>query len=71
MYDNYGPRYLVLVGSFLHVFGLMMASLSTKYYQFLLSQGSSEVATNLVQLILTSLQGYVHQLAPALFSIRL
>jgi MFS family permease len=38
LYDNYGPRYIILVGSFLHVFGLMMASISTKYYQFLLSQ---------------------------------
>jgi nitrate/nitrite transporter NarK len=26
------------IGSFLHVFGLMMASISTEYYQFLLSQ---------------------------------
>lgn len=26
-YDNYGPRQLLLAGSFLHVFGLMMASL--------------------------------------------
>ncbi|KAH8646246.1 major facilitator superfamily domain-containing protein [Xylariales sp. PMI_506] len=39
IYDRYGIRVLVGVGSFLHVFGLMMASLSTKYYQFLLSQG--------------------------------
>ncbi|KAL9014321.1 MAG: hypothetical protein Q9173_001029 [Seirophora scorigena] len=39
VYDNHGPRYLLLVGSFLHVFGLMMASLSTEYYQFILSQG--------------------------------
>ncbi|KAK8132255.1 hypothetical protein PG999_000428 [Apiospora kogelbergensis] len=37
--DTYGPRMLVAVGSFLHVFGLMMASLSTEYYQILLSQG--------------------------------
>ena len=37
--DTYGPRVLVAVGSFLHVFGLMMASLSTEYYQILLSQG--------------------------------
>ncbi|KAL4912928.1 hypothetical protein BDW62DRAFT_206079 [Aspergillus aurantiobrunneus] len=28
-----------LGGSLLHVFGLMMASLSTEYYQFILSQG--------------------------------
>ncbi|CRL20220.1 Major facilitator superfamily, general substrate transporter [Penicillium camemberti] len=39
LYDNYGPRYSVLFGSLLHVFGLMMCSISTKYYQILLSQG--------------------------------
>ena len=38
-FDSYGPRYLLLGGSILHVFGLMMASLSSKYYQFMLSQG--------------------------------
>ena len=40
LYDNYGPRWVLLAGSFLHVFGLMMASISSKYYQFLLSQGA-------------------------------
>ncbi|KAG6008921.1 hypothetical protein E4U54_008633 [Claviceps lovelessii] len=39
IFDNYGPRPLILGGSFLHVFGLMMASLSSQYYQFMLSQG--------------------------------
>ena len=38
IFDNYGARYLLLVGTFLHVFGLMMTSISTEYYQFLLSQ---------------------------------
>lgn len=38
-YDRYGPRYIVLIGTFLHVFGLMMASISKEYYQFMLSQG--------------------------------
>lgn len=38
-YDNYGPRPLLIVGTLLHVFGLMMASISNTYYQFLLSQG--------------------------------
>lgn len=35
----YGPRPLLIIGTLLHVFGLMMASISTQYYQFLLSQG--------------------------------
>lgn len=39
LYDRYGPRILIIVGTFLHVFGLMMASLATRYYEFLLSQG--------------------------------
>ncbi|KAM6514104.1 hypothetical protein FALCPG4_015267 [Fusarium falciforme] len=37
-FDNFGPRYLLLVGTLLHIFGLMMASISSQYYQFILSQ---------------------------------
>ncbi|KAL7793874.1 major facilitator superfamily domain-containing protein [Trichoderma ceciliae] len=39
IYDKYGPRYLIIGGTFLHVFGLMMTSISDQYYQILLSQG--------------------------------
>ncbi|KAK9323688.1 major facilitator superfamily transporter 1 [Lipomyces orientalis] len=39
LYDNYGPRYILLFGTFFHVFGLMMMSISTQYYQFILAQG--------------------------------
>lgn len=39
IYDKYGPRWLMLFGTFMHVFGLMMASVSTQYYQIVLSQG--------------------------------
>ena len=39
LFDNYGPRPLLLGGTFMHVFGLMMASISTQYYQFILAQG--------------------------------
>jgi nitrate/nitrite transporter NarK len=39
IYDKYGPRQLLLAGSLLHVFGLMMCSLGTQYYQILLAQG--------------------------------
>jgi len=38
-YDAYGPRYIVFLGTFLHVFGIMMASISTEFYQLALSQG--------------------------------
>ena len=41
IYDNYGPRWLLIVGTFLEVFGLMMTSLATEYYQFVLAQGRS------------------------------
>ncbi|KAJ5528345.1 major facilitator superfamily transporter [Penicillium frequentans] len=39
IFDNYGPRPLIIGGTLFHVFGLMMASLAKTYYQFLLSQG--------------------------------
>lgn len=38
-FDCYGPRYLLLAGTFFHVFGIMMTSLAHEYYQFLLAQG--------------------------------
>lgn len=38
LFDNYGPRLPVFIGTILHVFGLMMTSLSKEYYQFTLSQ---------------------------------
>lgn len=38
IFDDYGPRYLLGGGAFLHVFGLMMTSISKKYYQILLAQ---------------------------------
>ena len=39
IFDNYGPRPLIIGGTLFHVFGLMMASLAKTYYQFILSQG--------------------------------
>ncbi|EKD14231.1 hypothetical protein MBM_07461 [Drepanopeziza brunnea f. sp. 'multigermtubi' MB_m1] len=39
LFDNYSPRWLLLGGTFFYIFGLMMTSLSTKHYQFILAQG--------------------------------
>lgn len=39
IFDNYGVQPLLLTGTFFHVFGLMMTSLSSEYYQFILAQG--------------------------------
>lgn len=38
MFDAFGPRRLMIIGSITYCFGLMMLSLSTQYYQFFLSQ---------------------------------
>lgn len=38
VYDSYGPRPLLVVGTLVYVFGLMMTSLSSEYYQFILAQ---------------------------------
>ncbi|KAI1483653.1 riboflavin transporter MCH5 [Daldinia eschscholtzii] len=39
LFDSYGPRWLLIIGSLVFCFGLMMLSLSTEYYQIILSQG--------------------------------
>ncbi|PWW74953.1 MFS general substrate transporter [Tuber magnatum] len=38
-YDAYGSRAILLLGTFLHVFGLIMTSISSKYWHFLVCQG--------------------------------
>ena len=38
VFDEFGPKWLLWIGSFVYIFGLMMVSLSTEYYQFFLSQ---------------------------------
>ncbi|THZ73711.1 monocarboxylate permease-like protein [Aureobasidium pullulans] len=48
-FDNYGPRLPIFIGGLLHVFGLMMTSLSKEYYQFFLSQSvCSGLGTSLI-----------------------
>lgn len=38
VFDLYGPRWMLMIGTVVYVFGLMMTSLATKYYQFFLAQ---------------------------------
>ncbi|KAG5658059.1 hypothetical protein KAF25_007010 [Fusarium avenaceum] len=71
LYDTYGPRYLILGGSFLHVFGLMMASISTEYYQILLSQGvcSAIGVSAIFQPALSTIHGWFDKNRGAAFGI--
>ncbi|KAJ3559189.1 hypothetical protein NPX13_g9569 [Xylaria arbuscula] len=39
LFDSYGTRWLLPIGTVIYSFGLMVLSLSTKYYQIVLSQG--------------------------------
>ncbi|OJJ06557.1 hypothetical protein ASPVEDRAFT_87855 [Aspergillus versicolor CBS 583.65] len=39
LFDRLGPRWLLIPGAFVYVFGLMMISISDQYYQIFLSQG--------------------------------
>ncbi|KAJ4374017.1 hypothetical protein N0V83_002756 [Neocucurbitaria cava] len=39
VYDNHGPKYIIIFGTFMHVLGLMMTSLCTEFWQFILAQG--------------------------------
>ncbi|TGJ81352.1 hypothetical protein E0Z10_g7424 [Xylaria hypoxylon] len=39
LFDSYGTRLLLPIGTIIYAFGLMVLSLSTKYYQIILSQG--------------------------------
>ncbi|KAJ3731272.1 major facilitator superfamily domain-containing protein [Lentinula guzmanii] len=39
LFDRYGPRMLMLVGTICYVLSIMMTSISTQYYQYILSQG--------------------------------
>ncbi|KAJ6781838.1 hypothetical protein PWT90_07553 [Aphanocladium album] len=38
LYDNFGPKWILRVGTVVYVFGLMMVSLAAEYYQIFLAQ---------------------------------
>ncbi|KAJ7121840.1 MFS general substrate transporter [Mycena crocata] len=38
-FDTYGPRWIMIIGSIVYVFSIMMTSISTQYYQYLLAHG--------------------------------
>ena len=62
LFDNYGPRLPIFIGGLLQVFGLMMASLSSKYYQIMLSQSIvAGIGTSLIfNPCVTSVRGRSH-----------
>ncbi|EJP69333.1 monocarboxylate permease-like protein [Beauveria bassiana ARSEF 2860] len=38
LYDNFGPKWILRIGTVIYIFGLMMTSLATEYYQIFLAQ---------------------------------
>lgn len=38
-FDKYGPRVLLLAGTFCYILSIMLTSISTQYYQLILAQG--------------------------------
>lgn len=71
IYDKYGPRQLIFVGTFFHVFGLMMASLGSEYYQILLTQGvcSALGVSAIFQPALSTIHGWFDKNRGAAFGI--
>ncbi|OPB37938.1 Monocarboxylate transporter [Trichoderma guizhouense] len=63
LYDHFGPRWLLLIGSIMHIFGVMMASLGTEYYQILLAQGvcSAIGISGIFQPAVTATLGWFNQ----------
>ncbi|KAF4126012.1 Major Facilitator Superfamily [Geosmithia morbida] len=59
LFDMYGPRWLLPIGTVTYIFGLMMVSISSKYYHFFLAQsvvaslGSSAVFNCCINCLIT------------------
>ncbi|KAH8667743.1 major facilitator superfamily domain-containing protein [Ilyonectria robusta] len=71
VYDRYGPRHLILAGTFLHVFGIMMTSLGKEYYQIMLAQGvcSALGVSAIFQPALNTIHGWFSTNSGAAFGI--
>ncbi|RKL37985.1 hypothetical protein BFJ72_g7445 [Fusarium proliferatum] len=71
VYDSYGPRWLLLIGAPVYVFGIMMLSLSGEYYQILLCQSvvSSLGSGAVFSASLTSTTSYFLQKRATVFGI--
>ncbi|KAH8168295.1 major facilitator superfamily protein [Sarocladium implicatum] len=71
LYDRHGPRELILVGTFLHVFGIMMTSLGKEYYQIMLAQGvcSALGVSAIFQPALNSVHGWFSTRVGAAFGV--
>lgn len=71
MFDNFGPRWLLVFGTITYVFGLMMVSLSTQYYQFFLAQGvvSAIGSSAIFNACMASVVSWFHRRRAAAFGI--
>ncbi|KAK3319545.1 major facilitator superfamily domain-containing protein [Cercophora scortea] len=71
LYDSYGPRWLMICGTVIYVFGLMMTSLASQYYQFFLAQSilSSIGSAAVFNACMSSVVSWFHRRRGAAFGI--
>lgn len=71
LFDCYGPRWLLIIGTITYVFGLFMVSLSSEYYQFFLSQAivASIGSSAVFNACMSSLVSWFHRRRAAAFGI--
>lgn len=71
LFDKFGPRRLLVVGTVFYIFGLMMTSLSSEYYQFFLAQGvcAAIASSAIFNSCLTSLVSWFRRRRAAAFGI--
>lgn len=71
VFDLYGPRCLLIIGTVVYIFGLMMTSLATQYYQIFLAQSlCSGIASSAVfNASMTSLVSWFFRRRAAAFGI--
>lgn len=71
VFDVWGPRWMLIIGTVVYIFGLMMTSLASQYYQFFLAQAicSSIASSAVFNACMTSVISWFYKKRAAAFGI--